>query len=98
MNSIALRRTRRRVLSQTIENVDLKAHRARFASLKDDQGVRLCNEFERLLKDRADIVVEERERLARLVKAGQGTHGPEDWGRGYYDACEDVLDLLQKGV
>lgn len=98
LRATAVRRSRRRILSQTTGAINLQGHRERFASLNDDSGVRLCDEFERMLLSRAEIVAEERDRLARLVRRDQGTHGPSDWGRGYYDACEDVLDLLQKGV
>lgn len=77
---------------------DLFRMRDKYMMEDDADGLLLVDTIRSLETDREKIILAERARLAQVVKDAQGERGPTDWGKGYYDAAEDMLDILDKGI
>jgi len=64
---------------------------------KDAEVAALAESYQRLLDERADAILLERERLTSLLVANRGEYGPTEWGKGYYEASDDAADIVSKG-
>lgn len=94
-----LKRWRRRLVKtsdQVTTRNEAKALWFQYAGL-DDRVVALVESYNLLLDERADIIGAEREFLVGVLIREQGTYGPEEYGKGYYDAFTDAADIVSKG-
>jgi hypothetical protein len=64
---------------------------------QDSRVAVLAESYQRLLDERADVVLHERHRLYLLLLENRGVCGPDDWGRGYYEGADDSADIVSKG-
>lgn len=76
---------------------ELRILRKGFVEANNAPGIVVVDMLLRIERDRTQIIIEERERLAELLRQNQGPYGPEEWGRGYHGAISDAIDIVLEG-